>query len=51
MLFRSQPPVPAAPPAAPVRVMLPPAQGATYEAMIAAGWNDALLIQHGMMQG
>ena len=46
-----QPPVPAAPPAAPVRVMLPPAQGATYEAMIAAGWTDALLVAHGMMQG
>jgi len=44
------PPVPTAPPAAPVRVMLPAAQGATYEAMIAAGWTDALLIQHGMMQ-
>lgn len=49
-----QPPVPAAPPVAPVapaRVMLPPAQGATYEAMIAAGWTDALLVAHGMMQG
>lgn len=49
-----QPPVPAAPPVAPVapaRVMLPPAQGATYEAMIAAGWTDALLVSHGMMQG
>ena len=47
------PPVPAAapvPPTAPVRVMLPAANGATYEQMIAAGWNDALLIQHGMMQ-
>lgn len=49
-----QPPVPAAPPVAPVapaHVMLPPAQGATYEAMIAAGWTDALLVAHGMMQG
>ena len=49
-----QPPVPGAPPVAPVapaRVMLPPAQGATYEAMIAAGWTDALLVAHGMMQG
>lgn len=46
--FLAIPPVPAAPPA---RVMLPAAQGASYEAMIAAGWNDALLIQHGMMQG
>ena len=45
--------VPTAPavPAAPAHVMLPPAQGATYEAMIGAGWTDALLIQHGMMQG
>ena len=25
------------------------AGGATYEAMIAAGWSDELLIQHGMM--
>jgi hypothetical protein len=41
------PPVPTAPPA---RVMLPKANGATYEAMVAAGWTDALLVQHGMMQ-
>lgn len=33
-----------------VRNMLPPAQGATYEQMIAAGWTDQLLVQHGMMQ-
>jgi hypothetical protein len=25
------------------------AQGQTYDAMIAAGWTDAMLIQHGMM--
>ena len=25
--------------------------GASYESMIAAGWTDALLVQHGMMQG
>lgn len=37
-------------PPAPARVMLPAAQGQTYEAMIAAGWTDALLVQHGMMQ-
>ena len=45
------PPVaaPPAPPAAPVHQMTPAAQGASYEAMIAAGWTDALLIQHGMM--
>jgi len=40
---------PAPPPTAPVRVMLPAAQGATYEAMIGAGWTDALLIANGMM--
>ncbi len=48
------PPVPAAappppPPAAPVRVMLPAAEGQTYEALIAAGWTDDLLVQHGKM--
>ena len=37
------------PPAAPAHVMLPAANGATYEAMIAAGWTDAQLVQHGMM--
>lgn len=52
-----QPPVQVAPvplpppvaPAVPVRRMLPAANGATYEAMTAAGWTDALLVQHGMM--
>jgi hypothetical protein len=43
------PPVPPVAPVAPQRVMLPAAQGATYEAMCAAGWTDALLVQHGMM--
>lgn len=41
-----------APPPPPVpqgRVMLPAANGQTYEAMIAGGWTDALLVQHGMM--
>lgn len=33
-----------------IRVMLPAAKGATYEQMIAAGWTDTLLIQHGMME-
>lgn len=42
------PPVPV-PPAAPVRQMTALAQGATYEALIAAGWNDALLIERGLM--
>lgn len=47
------PPPPAAtiapPPAAPVKMMTALAAGVTYEAMIAAGWNDAQLIQHGYM--
>jgi hypothetical protein len=43
-------PVPAPAPVAPARVMLPAANGASYEQCIAAGWTDALLIQHGMMQ-
>lgn len=43
-------PLPAVPAAAPARVMLPAAQGATYEQLIANGWTDALLVQHGMMQ-
>jgi hypothetical protein len=50
------PPIPGAvaapPPPPPVqqgKVMLPAALGASYEAMIAAGWTDAALIQHGMM--
>lgn len=47
------PPAPAAPPAPPAapagRTMLPAANGATYEALIAAGWTDATLVQHGMM--
>jgi hypothetical protein len=25
------------------------AAGSTYESLIAVGWNDELLIQHGMM--
>jgi len=37
------------PPAAPARQMTPAANGATYEQMIAAGWTDTTLIQHGMM--
>jgi hypothetical protein len=38
------------PPAAPVHRMTPKAAGASYEALIGAGWNDALLVQHGMME-
>lgn len=46
------PPVtPPAPPAAPARQMTPKAAGQTYEAYIAAGWTDALLIEHGLMVG
>jgi len=37
------------PAAAPARAMLPAAGGATYEAMIAAGWTDETLVAHGMM--
>ena len=44
--FRMPPPIPA-----PARVMLPAAQGATYEQCIAGGWTDALLIEHKMMAG
>jgi hypothetical protein len=36
-------------PAAPARVMLPAANGASYEQLIASNWTDALLVQHGMM--
>jgi hypothetical protein len=34
----------------PQRVMQPSAGGATYEALIAQGWTDALLLQHGHMK-
>lgn len=49
--FLAVPPLPVTPPPAvpSPHVMLPAANGATYEQMIGAGWNDALLIQHGMM--
>jgi hypothetical protein len=45
------PPAPPAPvnTAVPARQMLPAAGGATYEQMIAAGWTDVTLLQHGMM--
>jgi len=44
-------PVPPAPPVpqAPLRVMTAKAQGATYEALIGAGWTDALLRQEGLI--
>ncbi len=50
--FLAIPPVPGAPvatPPAPVKVMLPAANGASYDQMLAAGWTDALMIQHGML--
>lgn len=40
------PPVPAA---APARVLTPAAGGATYEALLGAGWTDATLIANGLM--
>lgn len=42
-------PVQAAPAPVPARVMLPAAEGVTYEQFIAGGWSDAQLIQHGKM--
>ena len=39
------------PPAAPAHQMTALANGVTYEAMIAAGWDDAQLVQHKMMVG
>lgn len=43
------PPLPPAVPSVPVHQMTPAANGASYEQMIAAGWTDAMLRQHGMM--
>ena len=43
------PPAPPPPPAGSVHLMLPAANGATYEQLVAAGWTDALLVQHKMM--
>ena len=37
------------PPAAAVKTMTAKANGATYEALIAGGWTDATLVQHGLM--
>lgn len=42
------PPAPPAPATPPALVMTPAANGATYEAMIAAGWTDESLISNGM---
>jgi hypothetical protein len=46
--FMSVPPPP--PAAAQAHTMTALAGGTSYEAMLAVGWNDALLRQHGMMQ-
>lgn len=44
------PPVaPPAPPAPPARQMTPAAGDTPYEAYIASGWTDALLVQNGLM--
>lgn len=43
------PGVPPAAPAAPVRVMTAAAGGVGYDAYIAQGWTDAMLVQHGLM--
>lgn len=49
--YMQTPPSAPMPPPAPVkqRVMTAKANGATYEQCIAAGWTDAALVQHGMM--
>jgi len=46
--FAQVPAVPAAPPV-PTHRMTAAAQGIAYEAYIAQGWTDALLVQNGMM--
>lgn len=42
-------PAPVAAPVAPQQVMTAAANGVSYEQYIAAGWTDALLVQHGYM--
>jgi len=44
------PPGPAAPAAPAARVMLPAAQGFSYESYVEKGWSDEQLIAAGMMQ-
>lgn len=34
----------------PTKVMTPAAQGVTYDAYKAAGWTDAQLLEHGLME-
>ena len=43
------PPLPVPPPVPVAHQMTAKANGVTYEAMVAAGWNDDMLHQHGMM--
>jgi hypothetical protein len=43
------PAMPAPPPAAPVRTMTAKANGATFEAMLGAGWTEALMREHGYL--
>lgn len=43
------PMAPPAPPAAPVRQMTAAANGIPYEAYVAQGWTDAMLVQNGLM--
>lgn len=45
------PTAPAAPPPAPAHRMTPAAGATPYEAYIASGWTDALLVQHGIDVG
>jgi hypothetical protein len=40
---------PQTPPLPPAHQMLPAAQGATFEQLVAVGWTEATLRQHGMM--
>lgn len=43
------PPRPPAAPAAPARTLTAKAGGASYEALLGAGWTDATLVEHGLM--
>ena len=45
------PPAPPVPQAAPIHQMTAKAAGITHEQMIAQGWTDVLLVQHGYMIG
>lgn len=47
--FLAPPPPPAVPAAPPAKQLTAKAAGASYADLIKAGWNDALLVVHGMM--